>query len=158
MSAIRNKLERYESIKSLGMAQARKEFSNVINSSVNDDKISVISHGKMLNAKNAYVIGEEMLKDILKFIRFNPLIEHVDGDVQISYEDFGFYGIGNNMEDATSDLLESVKYLVVDYFSEDQFPINMRYENTRKVHPYYLKLATCHNDACLREALGLQHS
>lgn len=147
----------FEALKALGISDARKHFSEIINSSVNTNKVAVISHAKAARSKRAFVIGEGVLSDIFDFIRFKPMIETVESNVQISYEGFTFCGIGKTEAEAISDLLEDVKETVMEYFSDEEYEMNMQYRNTRKRQPYYLKLAYCETDKCLIEALGLPH-
>lgn len=149
--------QRFDAIKTLGISDARRHFSEIIDSSINIDKVAVISRANSNHSKRAFLIGERVLSDLFNFIRFDPIIETVKGNIQISYDGFSFYGIGSTKEEAIMELLEDVRDTVRDYFSDEEYEMNMQYRNTREKRPYFLKLAYCEDDTCLIKALGLQH-
>jgi hypothetical protein len=138
----------------VGTRELRQNLASILDSVVREYRV-VYAGNKVTGSPAAAILPAEVMPELLGSFRFAPDAQY-DAETDqyfIIVREINADGIGDTPEDTGEVLLDNVEAHIEEFFARAS--VYMRYEEYRKMYPYYLKLSLAPDRKQLAEVLGL---
>jgi len=142
------------SLEYVGVRELRQHLSSILDSVVREQRV-VYAGNKVRGGPGVAIIPAQVLQELLTAFTFSPEVRYDDETNQyfIIVHEICADGVGDSPADTAEALLDNVEEHLEEFFTRAD--VYMRYEEYRRMYPYYLKLSLAPGRKQLAETLGL---
>jgi hypothetical protein len=139
----------------VGMRSLRSNLSEYVSKSINNFQEILIANTAVKGSKTVSIIATDLIQELLGNYSFSASVVYDDVTKQYEAEipEIDANGCGSTRDEAIEVLVDNVIMLTEDYFENTE--VYMKFENHRKMYPYYMKIKHCKTRDELVKMLGL---